>query len=856
MPQIAITTALALGSSLASAAVGFLFQPSRNIEGERLKDLNAPKSNYGDGIPKPFGRVRVAGNLLWANKIIEVKKKKKKGKGLGQQTQTTYSYFGDFALLFCEGPIIGIRKLWFNSKLVYDQSGEATSTSKTNSTNWAAKYLRIYTGTSNQSPDSLIQASLGSGDTPAYRNRCYIVLERLPLEEFGNRFPQVSAEVVTAGTVASPSRVPLSSVLRYLCLQAKFDSSQIDTDLLEIEEIPEGGYLIDGYLVDKSKSPKETLDQLQQLFHFHYVEAGGKISFLPYERPSILSILPSDLAAHEFGQSRPNAIYQQARTGEVELPTQISLTFNDPHFNYQSSVVRAKREGNPSEDSNPNLTFPLSATKQQARAIAERILYLAWLRRRTFKFTLPPRYLYLEAGDVVTLPLTTGSQKVQLSKVTVGANLLLDCEAVAYDPSRLTVAENDADIVPTPNPVGAASDTNLLVLDIPLVQDSDSDNGLYLAADGDENWKGAAVYVSRNGGASYQFAKTLEQPSTKGTCNTTLGGGGGATVSVTINDGELESVAAGDLEAGENTALVGNEIIRFETATLTAARTYTLSNLVRGVRGTEAFISTHGADERFVLLSDYIVRVDGLTSDLGQSLQFKAITGDQSLEDVDAVSITPVGNSLKPYSPVNVTSTKDLTGAVTISWQRRDRKAGEATTYTNLPLSETSESYEVDVMNGATVVRTIATSSPSARYEVAQQVADWGSIQAQYYVNVYQLSSVVGRGSPRYAVLSPTTLAATPEIIGFTPTGAVEGDTVTVYGTGLTGTTSVSIGGTPVTGLSVVNDGELTFTLPAGAATGKLSITTPGGTVESSTGFAVNSATTTTINYEEVRYFL
>jgi hypothetical protein len=753
--------------------------------------------------------------------------------------------------------VVGIRRLWFNSKLVYDQSGEATSISKTNSTNWAAKYLRIYTGTSNQSPDSLIQASLGSNNTPAYRNRVYIVLERLPLEEFGNRFPQVSAEIVTAGTVASPIRVPLSTILKYCCTESGLSLSQVDTSLLELEEAYLlGGNQIEGFLIDKSKSPKEIIEQLQQIFHFHIVESEGKLKFLPYERPSVLNILPSDLACHEYGQTRPDKNYEQLRQADLELPTEISLTFNDPHFQYQASVARAKREGNPGKESNPQITFPIVATKQQAREIAERILYLIWLRRRSFKFTLPPKYLYLEAGDVVTLPLATGSQKVQITKLTVGANFILEIEAVAYDPTRLSVAENDADIVPTPNPVGAASDTNLLLLDIPLVQDSDLDNGLYLAADGDENWKGAAIYVSRNGGASYNFAKTFEQPSTKGVCNTTLGGGGEATVSVTINDGELESVAAGDLEAGENTALVGNEIIRFETATLTAPRTYTLSKLVRGVRGTEAFISTHGSGERFVLLSDYLVRVDGLTSDLGQSLQFKAITGDQSLEDVDAVTVTPVGNSLKPYSVVNPTATKDLTGKITFSWQRRDRKAGEATTYTNLPLSETSESYEIDIMNGGAVVRTLTTLSPSVAYTVADQTTDFGGLQTTVTVRIYQLSSVVGRGTVREAVLTPSTLAATPEISGFTPTGASTGDTVTVYGTGLTGATDASIGGTPVTGLSVVNDSELTFTLPAGASTGKLSVTTPGGTVESSTGFAVTTGASVTINYERVRFFL
>ena len=47
-----------------------------------------------------------------------------------------------------------------------------------------------------------------------------------------------------------------------------------------------------------------------------------------------------------------------------------------------------------------------------------------------------------------------------------------------------------------------------------------------------------------------------------------------------------------------------------------------------------------------------------------------------------------------------------------------------------MPLAEDSERYEVDVMDGATVKRTIAASVPSAGYTAAQQIADFGSVQA------------------------------------------------------------------------------------------------------------------------------
>ena len=54
--------------------------------------------------------------------------------------------------------------------------------------------MRTYSGDETQTPDPLIVAK--DGDAPAYRGLAYVVFERLPLENFGNRIPQLSFEVV------------------------------------------------------------------------------------------------------------------------------------------------------------------------------------------------------------------------------------------------------------------------------------------------------------------------------------------------------------------------------------------------------------------------------------------------------------------------------------------------------------------------------------------------------------------------------------------------------------------------------------------------------------------------------------
>ena len=57
---------------------------------------------------------------------------------------------------------------------------------------------RLYLGSEDQLPDSLIEAKEGAGNAPAYRGIAYIVFERMALAPFGNRLPQLSFEVYRA----------------------------------------------------------------------------------------------------------------------------------------------------------------------------------------------------------------------------------------------------------------------------------------------------------------------------------------------------------------------------------------------------------------------------------------------------------------------------------------------------------------------------------------------------------------------------------------------------------------------------------------------------------------------------------
>src|SRR5512134_1492838 len=186
---------------IAGAAIGGLLFPSKgpSTEGPRLGDLAVSSSAYGMPIPIIYGTMRVAGNMIWSSGLREVRKKQKVGgKGGGSSTQTTYTYYASFAVAFGEGPADDVLRIWADSKLILDKSATAAHTTK------AGVKFRFHPGNETQLPDPLIEAHVGAGRAPAHRGLVVIVFEDLPLADFGNRVPNINAEISYNRVVQKP----------------------------------------------------------------------------------------------------------------------------------------------------------------------------------------------------------------------------------------------------------------------------------------------------------------------------------------------------------------------------------------------------------------------------------------------------------------------------------------------------------------------------------------------------------------------------------------------------------------------------------------------------------------------------
>ena len=107
--------------------------------------------------------------------------------------------------------------------------------------------------------------------------------------------------------------------------------------------------------------------------------------------------------------------------------------------------------------------------------------------------------------------------------------------------------------------------------------------------------------------------------------------------------------------------------------------------------------------------------------------------------------------------------------------------------------------------------------------------------------------SVTTVGGTATSLAASFTYVAVPTLVAVSPTDgpAAGGTSVTLTGTGLTGTTSVTFDGVPATSVLVVDDTTVTATTPAHVAGAvDVQVTTPGGSATASSAFTYVAAPT------------
>lgn len=562
----------------------------------------------------------------------------------------------------------------------------------------------------------------------------------------GTPDPGVQWKLYQSNTTITPSTVALSTIVSGICSSAGLTAGQIDVTALTDT--------VWGYVVTRQAAARGNLEVLRRCYLFDAVESDGKIKFVKRGGASAVTIPANDIGAYEVGQEPAEAL-EVRRMQEAEMPLVVSVNFPNVNNDYQVASETSRRlitlgEQVVRED------CPVPLTPDQGAQLAEKLMYDAHISRTSFSFSTTRKYAKYEPTDVVRVTNPAGTTyEMRLTKKDESGPLIKWEGVATAQPVYSSTASGTTPVVSDPQ-VTVKGATNARFLDIPILRDEDNDAGFYCALGRLlSGWTGASLFKSSDQ-IAYSSVGSVVNSATIGTCGAALGNFAGGnivdetnTVEVLLQSGSLSSITFDELLNEGNAALVGNELVHFRTATLLASNHYRLSGLLRGRRGTEQYISTHTSAERFVLLSvPGVLRVSSPASEISVARYYKPVSTGTSLSSTLAQAFTNTAVGLKPLSVVHVGGGKQSNGDFIITWVRRTRVDGGWRALVDAALGESSESYEIEIMQGATVKRTLTATSQTVTYTLAQQTTDFGSGVAAgaLSVKIYQMSATVGRG--------------------------------------------------------------------------------------------------------------
>jgi len=121
---------------------------------------------------------------------------------------------------------------------------------------------------------------------------------------------------------------------------------------------------------------------------------------------------------------------------------------------------------------------------------------------------------------------------------------------------------------------------------------------------------------------------------------------------------------------------------------------------------------------------------------------------------MQAQSFTPNGRGLMPFAPAQARMRRLANGDLELRWLRRDRAlAADSWVLAQVPMSETSEAYDLEILAGATVKRSLQVVAPTFSYTAAMQVADFGGAVSTLSIRLYQIGAL-GWGIPLSTTLT------------------------------------------------------------------------------------------------------
>lgn len=353
--------------------------------------------------------------------------------------------------------------------------------------------VRIYPGNQTQLPDPMLQEYFegvyGAGSTPAYRGRCYVVLENFEITKYGT-VPNFTF-VAEHETINS-----LGEMYDDLAERAGLESSEYDfTDLYAVP--------LRGYAITEKRAPAKSMEILGRVFDIDvYEDFDGVIKgIIPNE--TVLATIEVDEADVQEGKdvsessNKPHTPVITNFRDETELPYFLDVSYFDPSKDWETRNVHALREVE-SNDRKANIETGLVMTETEAQKFAERDLHKQYVEKDGIEVNTFHKYSWLAPTNLIRVTDTDGTTPRMRIKVMEGwIPGTLKIQGVSRDadefPERVFVVANPNPVVPTVRPPAPIIGT---FIDLATFRE-ETTAGFYAVAaltDTHYQWRGAGLF--------------------------------------------------------------------------------------------------------------------------------------------------------------------------------------------------------------------------------------------------------------------------------------------------------------------------------------------------------------------------
>ena len=683
----------AVGALVGQGIDAQIFRPGGR-QGARLRDLQVQTSRYGAPIPRLYGRLRVAGTVIWSTDLQE---SSTTSGGKGQPSVTRYSYSASFAVALSSRTVMGVGRIWADGNLLRGSAGDFKA---------PLGAFRFHGGGEDQPVDPLIAAAVGTGRAPAHRGCAYALFEDLQLADFGNRIPSLTFELI-----ADADGVELADILTDLAG---------DPIMLMGDEAPPrlAGFAGEG---DDLRAASEAI---VTAYGLQWREQDGQLALTAGAQTGAVLDPAGALRALDGAKEAP---FLKRRAPIETVPVRLAIRHHDPARDYQIGIQTAER---PQPGTGTvEIDCPAVLAAVEARQLADRSLRRALRRRMSIRWSAGWSALALAIGDVVSIDGEPGHWLVEgrdwedmAVRLTLRAHSLASRQAGATGDSGAPVLESDLAQGPTRLAIIELPPDGVSLATAPIVQ---------IAATGeDAGWRRAALFRFREGADAAESIGRTAPRAAIGTAATILADGPPwrldrrNAVEVQLDNGgdALTSATDSQLFEGANLAMLGEEMLQFGLAEPIGPARYRLSRLIRGWHGTEWAGANHGAGERFVLIDPArLASMQATAGDVGAVLDVRAVGSGDAVPA--AAQRTLDGRGMVPPSPVHGRVDVLPDGGRTLRWIRRSRLGWGWADGSDAPLGEERERYLLSAVAGGIVLRSWETVAPMALY-AASDLAD------------------------------------------------------------------------------------------------------------------------------------